>query len=41
MWHGLKAAADAGKDRSILGLFERDADRADAFSVAALDLLFD
>ncbi len=36
MWDVLKAAADAGRDRSILGLFEADADRAAGFSVTAL-----
>ncbi|GGC01405.1 glucose-6-phosphate isomerase [Marivita lacus] len=41
MWDVLKSAADAGRDRSILGLFEADADRAAGFSVTALDLLFD
>ena len=41
MWDDLKAAADAGRDRSILDLFDADADRAEAFSVTALDLLFD
>ena len=41
MWDLLKNAAEAGRDRSILGLLEDDPNRADAFSVAALDLLFD
>ncbi len=41
MWDVLKAAVDAGRDRSILGLFEADADRAAGFSMTALDLLFD
>lgn len=41
MWDDLKTAAEAGRDRSILGLFDADPDRADAYSVTALDLLFD
>ena len=41
MWDDLKSAAEAGRDRSILSLFDADADRAATFSVTALDLLFD
>ena len=41
MWDALKSAAEAGRDRSILGLFDGDPDRAEAFSLSALDLLFD
>ncbi|MFP7571468.1 glucose-6-phosphate isomerase [Marivita sp. S2033] len=41
MWNALKAAAEAGRDRVILDLFEADESRAETFSVTALDLLFD
>ncbi|MCL3883438.1 glucose-6-phosphate isomerase [Marivita sp. GX14005] len=41
MWGDLKRVAEEGRERSILGLFETDADRAEAFSVTALDMLFD
>jgi glucose-6-phosphate isomerase len=41
MWDALNTAAQAGRERSILKLFEQDANRAEAFSVTALDLLFD
>lgn len=41
MWDDLKAAAEQGRDRSILGLFDADPNRAEGFSVTALDLLFD
>lgn len=41
MWDRLKSAADAGRERSILGLLEADPNRAEGFSITALDLLFD
>ncbi|MFP7672780.1 glucose-6-phosphate isomerase [Marivita sp. S0852] len=41
MWTALKSAAEAGKTRSITELFDRDPDRAEAFSVTACDMLFD
>jgi glucose-6-phosphate isomerase len=41
MWDALKATAAAAKDRRIQDLLAEDATRADAFSVTALDMLFD
>ena len=40
-WAGLKRAAKAAGDRSILGLLERDPGRAQAFSITAGGLHFD
>ena len=41
MWDALKQAAQSGADRSILGMFEADQNRAENFSLTALDMLFD
>ena len=41
MWNDLKAAAEKARDLNILELFAKDPDRASAFSVSALDMLFD
>ena len=40
-WDALQAFHQANPDRSILALFESAAGRAGAFSVSALDMLFD
>ena len=41
MWNDLKAAAEKALDLNILELFAKDPDRASAYSVLALDMLFD
>ncbi len=40
-WSQLKKAAEAAKDRSILGMLDQDAGRASAFSITAGGLYFD
>ncbi|MCK0150964.1 glucose-6-phosphate isomerase [Marivita sp. S6314] len=41
MWTDLKTAAEAATTRSIMDLFQADPDRAETFSLAAFDMLFD